>query len=59
MRAFRSSFILIHEWTYYIIIALIILHIGAVIYTEVKSGVNLISAMFTGTKHLPGDPEDE
>ncbi|HPF45231.1 MAG: cytochrome b/b6 domain-containing protein [Alphaproteobacteria bacterium] len=59
MRAFRRPFSTVHVWTYYIIIGLVILHIGAVIYTEVKSGANLISAMFTGKKILPGEAEDE
>tara|TARA_R110002096_G_scaffold70142_4_gene168173 strand:+ start:887 stop:1621 length:735 start_codon:yes stop_codon:yes gene_type:complete len=59
MRAFRKPFILVHYWTFFIVLALIVVHIAAVIYTEVKSGSTLISAIFTGRKVIPGEPEDK
>ena len=59
MRAFRKPFILTHYWTFFGLLGLIILHIGAVLYTEIKSGGGLISAMFTGRKILPREPEDK
>ncbi len=59
MRAFRKPFIQTHVWTYYALMGLIVLHIGAVIYTEIKAGGGIISAMFSGKKVLPQAPEDE
>mgnify|MGYP002639999416 CR=1 FL=1 len=59
MRSFRKPFISLHNWFFYVIIGLIFIHIGAVIFTEIKSGANLISAMFTGKKILTGEPEDK
>lgn len=38
---------------------LIIVHIVAVIVTEVREGGSIISAMFTGSKVLSGKPVDE
>ncbi len=59
MRALRSPFITTHYWTFFILLGLVIIHIGAVIYTEIKAGGSLISAMFTGKKLLPREPEDK
>lgn len=59
MRAFREPFILVHYWVFFILLGLAALHIIAVIHTEITSGVNLISAMFSGKKNLPDDPEDK
>jgi len=38
---------------------LIIVHIFAVVVTEVREGGSLISAMFTGNKVLSGKPADD
>jgi len=59
MRAFRKPFILVHYWTFFILLGLAALHIVAVIHAEIATGVNLVSAMFSGKKILPGPPEDE
>ncbi|MCK5425256.1 MAG: cytochrome b/b6 domain-containing protein [Emcibacter sp.] len=59
MRAFRKTFIFTHYWAFFGVLGLIILHIAAVIITEIKSGGGLISAMFTGRKVLPREPEDK
>ncbi len=59
MRALRSPILDVHYWTYFIIMGLIVIHIAAVVRTEIKSGGGIISAMFTGKKILPRDPEDK
>jgi cytochrome b len=58
MRSFRAPFAEIHEFTFYMIAAVVVLHVAAVIVTELREGGSLISAMFTGRKILPGRPED-
>ena len=58
MRTFRSPYIEIHVINFYVIIALIVLHIAAVVRAEVKHGGGLVSAMFTGRKALGEPPED-
>jgi len=58
MRAFRSPYIETHVVNFYIILALIVLHIAAVVRAEVKQGGGLVSAMFSGKKILDEAPED-
>jgi cytochrome b len=52
MRASRAPFVRIHEYAFYALLALISIHIAAVVITEVRGGGNLVSAMFTGKKIL-------
>jgi len=61
MREFRSPVIATHLNTYYVLLALSLIHVLAVVAIEVRKGGNIISAMFTGRKALPGDlkPEKE
>ena len=59
MRAFRKPFITIHYYGFYTLLLFIVIHIFAVVITELKEGVNLISAMFSGKKVLTKPPEDE
>ena len=59
MRAFRKPFITIHEYGFYALLGLILLHILAVVKTELGEGGNLISAMFTGRKVLNQTPADQ
>ena len=58
MRSFRSPFIETHEITFYALVAVTVLHVVAVIMTELREGGTIVSAMFTGRKILPGRPED-
>ncbi len=58
MRAFRAPFSEIHVITFYVLVAVIALHLVAVVVTELREGGTIISAMFTGRKILPGRPED-
>jgi cytochrome b len=57
MRAFRAPVIETHLTTYFVILALILLHVGAVIAVELREGGATISAMFTGRKIQPHKSE--
>lgn len=52
MRAFRSPVIETHVAMYYVLLVLILLHVVAVVITEVRQGGGIISAMFSGRKIL-------
>lgn len=52
MRALRKPFVEIHEYGFYALIAMGILHVAAVAVAEVRGGNGLVSAMITGRKHL-------
>jgi cytochrome b len=59
MRAFRKPFITVHEFNFYVLLGMILVHILAVVITELREGGNLISAMFTGKKVLNHPPADQ
>ena len=59
MREFRSPFIIVHKFTFYVLAATIVLHIVVVAAAERYEGGNIISAMFTGRKTLARKPPDE
>lgn len=59
MRAFRKPFIEVHEYTFFILIPVVVLHVVAVVVTEIREGGNLISAMFTGKKIFKRAPIDD
>lgn len=50
MRALRAPLVRVHEYGFYALLVLVVVHIGAVVLTEVRGGGNLVSAMFTGKK---------
>lgn len=58
MRAFRSPFVEVHELGFYALAVLIVLHIIAVVTTEIHEGGSITSAMFTGRKILSRRPPD-
>lgn len=58
MRAFRKPFITIHYYGFYVLLGFIVVHIAAVVMTELRGGGNIISAMFTGKKVLDQPPAD-
>jgi len=58
MRAFRKPFITVHYYGFYVLLAVIAVHILAVVVAEIKEGGNLISAMFNGKKVLNETPVD-
>lgn len=59
MRAMREPFATVHVYAFYTLVAAVVLHIAAVVVTELREGGNLVSAMFTGRKILPGKAIDE
>ena len=59
MRAFRKPFITAHYYNFYALVLMIVVHITAVVITELKSGAGIISAMFTGRKVLSEKPVDD
>lgn len=58
MRDFRAPFVEIHEITFYVLTAAVVLHLVAVVVTEVHEGGGITSAMFTGRKLLTRKPPD-
>jgi len=58
LKAFKEPFGIIHLYTAYTLMFLIIVHIAAVVLTEVRKGGSIISAMFSGRKVLSGKPVD-
>jgi len=49
----------VHVYAVYLLMLLIVLHVFAVVYTEIKHQPGIISAMFSGTKIIQGKPKDE
>jgi cytochrome b len=58
MRAFREPFITVHYYNFYLLVSLAVIHIVAVVVTELREGGGLITAMFTGRKSLSVPPSD-
>jgi len=58
MREFRKPFITVHVYVFYMLVIAILLHIIAVIVTELKEKSGLVSAMFTGKKVFNKNPID-
>jgi cytochrome b len=55
---FRFPIGRIHYYGFYTLLGLVLIHIIAVVVTEVRGGGNLVSAMFTGRKVLSEPPAD-
>jgi cytochrome b len=58
MRAFRAPFMNVHLYSFYALLVVVVLHVGAVVMTEIREGGSIISAMFTGNKIIAGRPVD-
>jgi cytochrome b len=58
LKAFKKPFGLVHIYTSYFLMFLIVLHIAAVIKVEIKEGGGIITAMFTGRKLLSDKARD-
>src|SRR5690606_5744162 len=58
MRAFRAPFVRIHEYNFYLLVALIVMHVAAAVVMEFREGGAVISAMFTGRKLHERKPVD-
>jgi len=59
MRAFRKPIASAHLLSFYVLVAVIFLHVAGVIITELREGGSIISAMFTGRKIISGRPVDD
>ncbi|MES0874642.1 cytochrome b/b6 domain-containing protein [Sinimarinibacterium thermocellulolyticum] len=58
MRELREPVVNLHVWGFYLLLAMSLLHMIAVVVTEIREGGNLVSAMITGRKTLRGQPRD-
>lgn len=58
MRNFRKPIVTTHLYSFYLLMVAILLHITAVVVTEIRDKNGLISAMFTGEKVLSTPPVD-
>ncbi len=60
MREFRKPFITVHVYAFYVLLLAILVHILAVVLTELRERNGLISAMFHGRKvfHTQQPPKD-
>ncbi len=58
MRTFRKPFITVHEFSFYTLMVLIVLHMGGVVITEIREKNGLISAMINGEKSFSSAPVD-
>lgn len=59
MRTIRKPVVLTHLYGFYVLTALVVMHVAAVVATEIREGGSIISAMFTGRKILRGRPAEE
>lgn len=58
MRALREPVSAVHLYGFYALIVTAVLHVAAVVVTELREGGSIISAMFTGRKLISGKPLD-
>ena len=58
MREFRAPIVATHGYGYFVLLAMIAIHIGTAVVMEFKEGGSLISAMITGRKIQRGEPVD-
>jgi cytochrome b len=59
MRDFRAPIVSIHYYGFYTLLAVVVVHILAVVVTELRAGGTLVSAMFSGKKILSEPPADQ
>jgi len=59
LKAFKSPFGSIHIYGAYVLWLLVLIHIIAVVRAETGGEGTLVSAMFSGKKHLPRKPVDQ
>jgi Ni/Fe-hydrogenase 1 B-type cytochrome subunit len=59
LKAFKSPIGTLHVYTAYLLWLLVLIHIIAVVRAETGGEGTLVSAMFSGKKHLPRDPVDQ
>lgn len=59
MRAVRKPIEAVHLYNFYALVIVVIMHVAAVIITELREGGSIITAMFTGRKIISGRPVDD
>jgi Ni/Fe-hydrogenase 1 B-type cytochrome subunit len=59
MRSFRSSFVTIHYWSFFALLAAALIHLVGVVVTELREGGGIVSAMLTGQKVFNRKPVDD
>jgi Ni/Fe-hydrogenase 1 B-type cytochrome subunit len=59
LQSFKKPIGVVHVYTAYVLWLLILIHVVAVIRAERAGEGTLISAMFSGKKHLPREPADQ
>ena len=59
MRAMRKPFVTVHLYGFYVLVVVVVLHVTAVVMTELREGGSIISAMFTGRKIMAQKPADD
>jgi len=57
--AFKHIYGELHYYTFFALLAMVLLHIAAVLRSEISEGGGLVSAMLSGRKTLSGPPEDD
>lgn len=58
LKAFKKPFGLVHIYTSYFLMFLVVVHIGSVVIAEIREGNGLVSAMLSGRKVIRGTPVD-
>ena len=59
MKEFKQPFGLVHIYTAYFLMFLVVVHIGSVVFAEIREGNGLVSAMLSGNKVISGTPVDD
>ena len=59
MRSWREPIVTVHSYGFYLLLSLVVIHVFAVVITELREGGNLISAMISGKKILSEAPADQ
>ena len=52
------AMIILAAYGFYVLLVFAVVHVAAVVVTELRGGGNLVSAMFSGTKLLSRSPAD-
>lgn len=58
LKAFKKPFGLVHIYTSYFLMFLVVVHVGSVVIAEIREGNGLVSAMLSGRKVIRGTPVD-
>jgi cytochrome b len=58
MRAFRKPIVTVHEFSFFVLLAAILLHVLAVVVAELREKNGLVSAMISGEKVFEHPPVD-